>query len=296
MRCIGWWSTALLLLSGATHAGDADEFTVREILPSEADPGISRFDDANYVVSGAHGGAQQELVVFLPGTGGAARHDGVLLRTVAQQGYRVIGLTYNDKPAIVALCPDAPPACSAAVRERRIFGTHTTSLIDDKENECVAQRLTKLLQYLKAHEPEGGWSDFLVQGEPNWSRIVVSGLSQGAGMAAFIAKQREVARVVLFSSPWDYTGRRFKTLAPWLSGPSLTPPERWFGEFHRREETAALIAQAFTLLKIPPNHVLMFNLGLPANMKPNQANPYHMSTVRNTDYADAWRRLYGLSP
>jgi hypothetical protein len=32
----------------------------------------------------------------------------------------------------------------------------------------------------------------------------LAGQSQGAGMAAFIVKRQAAARVILFSSPWDF--------------------------------------------------------------------------------------------
>ena len=65
-------------------------------------------------------------------------------------------------------------------------------------------------------------------------------------MAAFIAQREKVARVILFSSPWDFqvTSGHVRTLAPWISGHSKTPPERWYGGYHEREKTADLIAQA----------------------------------------------------
>ncbi len=88
-------------------------------------------------------------------------------------------------------------------------------------------RLVKLLQYLDVQHPDEHWGDYLIGGEPNWSRIVISGHSQGAGMAAYIAKRKAVARVVLFSSPWDYV-KSSRQPAPWLSETSATPPERWF--------------------------------------------------------------------
>ena len=39
-------------------------------------------------------------------------------------------------------------------------------------------------------------------------------------MAAYIVKHKKVARVVLFSGPWDFYGYS-KQLAPWISGPSV---------------------------------------------------------------------------
>jgi len=44
-------------------------------------------------------------------------------------------------------------------------------------------------------------------GSPRWERIAVAGQSQGGGHAAFIAKARPVARVVMLSGGWDMSAR-----------------------------------------------------------------------------------------
>lgn len=68
--------------------------------------------------------------------------------------------------------------------------------------ESAVSRLTAVIRYLDRRHPKLGWAGHLTPGDrPLWPRIVVSGLSQGAGMAAFIAKRFPVNRVVLFSSP-----------------------------------------------------------------------------------------------
>jgi hypothetical protein len=85
-----------------------------------------------------------------------------------------------------------------------------------------------------------------------------------------------------------------RILAPWLSDPSATPPDRWFGEYHSREATAPEIARAFQALRIPPNHVRIFNRdlddGSPASP---EENPFHTSTVLDTGYAEDWRAMFG---
>jgi hypothetical protein len=78
--------------------------------------------------------------------------------------------------------------------------------------------------------------------------------------------------------------------------PSATPPERWFAEFHRREKTAALIAQAYQALQIPPNHIRVFALDLPSGFKVRGDNPYHSSTIKVAGYAPEWEFLFGRSP
>lgn len=270
---------------------------VQKIKPSEADPRISRFNDANYVVRDEESTAQQELVVFFPGTRGKPERSAQLLRIVASQGYRVIGLTYNDVPAIVQVCPyDPSPSCSAAVRERRVFGIDATNAVENTPAESIVQRLVRLLEYLDQNDPRRQWRSYLSGEEPEWNRIVVSGLSQGAGMAAYIAKHRSVARVVLFSSPWDYQRQRSRVLAPWLFELSATPPERWFAAYHRRENTAALLAKAYAALRIPTDHIRVFDLDLPMGMNAENENPYHGSTIKNLGYINDWKFLFGQSP
>jgi hypothetical protein len=285
-------SVGALLASQSGHAGD---LMVQEIRPSDADPSITRFNEPNFVLFDQKGAPESQLAVFLPGTDGKPSNS-VLLRLIAAQGYRVIGLEYNDDPAVVQVCPrDPDPACSGNFRRRRVFGGPGGGPVENTQAETILNRLVSLLRYLQSHDAAGRWDGYLLDGEPNWSRIVVSGLSQGAGMAAYIAKHKAVARVVLFSSPWDFQ-RSGERLAPWLTDPSATPPERWFAEYHRRENTAALIARAYQTLQIPKSNIRVFDLDLPKDMKFKSDNPYHGSTVRVPAYAPDWEFLFGRSP
>jgi predicted esterase len=268
------------------------------VKPSDTDPEIRHFDEPNYVVLKRTTSAQAQLAVFMPGTGGRPANTVQLLTVIADQGYRVIGLEYNDFPAVVEVCPHNPsPDCSGNFRRKRIFGDSTPSIVDNTPAESIVNRLVKLLEYLDRQHPEEGWRKYLTSdGAPEWSRIVVSGLSQGAGMAAYIAKHQSVARVVLFSSPWDYSVSSHM-LAPWLIEPSATPPERWFAEYHKRERTAALIAQAYAALQIPANNLQVFDRDLPPEAGRSRGdNPFHGSTIHVPAYASQWRLLFGESP
>jgi hypothetical protein len=278
---------------GITHAG---ELMTLEILPSDTDPSITRFNAPNVVVFDAEAPADSPLVVFMPGTDGKPGHAMQLLRVVGAQGYRVIGLEYDDDPAVVQVCPRNPdPSCSANFRAHRIFGGNARSPVENSQAETIVNRLVKLLGYLQQHDAAQHWDGYLLDGEPNWSRIVVSGLSQGAGMAAYIAKHKLVARVVLFSSPWDFV-RASQQLAPWIGEPSATPPDRWFAEYHRRENTAALLARSYRALQIPADHIRIFDLDLPKDMKTKSDNPYHGSTIRVSGYEPEWQFLFGKFP
>ncbi|MEP6621250.1 MAG: hypothetical protein ABJE47_18130 [bacterium] len=271
------------------------------VTPSAVDPAQRRFDEAHYVVFDPAVRPDAPLLVFMPGTGGRPLNTSEFADVAARQGYRVIGLEYVDTPAVAQVCPrDPAPACSEQVRAKRIFGDNVTSRIDDRPEESIAARLVALLSYLDRQHPAEQWGQYVKAGQPDWSRMALSGLSQGAGMAAFIAQKTPVARVVLFSSPWDNYGPR-QTLAPWVTrGAGATPADRWYAAYHARENTADVIARAYAALGIPSAHVHVFTLE-PANTR--GANPYHPSGVANGGtprkadgtpaYLDEWRAMLG---
>ena len=290
-------------LAADAHAQQRERghLIVYRIAPSTVDSSQHRFDEPHYVVFDSAVMSDAPLLVFLPGTGGRPQNASDFENLAAKEGYRVIGLEYVDEPAVVQLCPRNPdPDCSEKVRRKRIYGDDVTSLIDDRAAESIVGRLTNLLLALDRDHPNEGWSRYLDEGRLDWTRIAVSGLSQGAGMAAYIAQRTLVARVVLFSSPWDNYGRT-QVLAPWVRrGPGKTPADRWFAAYHQKEGTAALIARAYEALRIPRDHVHVLTLE-PARQV--SANPYHPSVVGNAAtpraadgtpaYLEEWRALLG---
>jgi predicted esterase len=295
---LGW-----LALAPPQGSRAVDALVTYRVLPSDTDAAITRFNDPHVVVFSPGVAPSADLLIFMPGTGGDPANVSDFLNVAASQGYRVVSLAYDDTPAVVAVCPQDPdPDCSAKVRQKRIFGDNTTTRIDDRKAESIVNRLVKLIAALDRTHPSEGWGQYLDGGAPNWSRIAVSGHSQGAGMAAYIAQKVRVARVILFSSPWDFYGRN-QELAPWVyEGPGATPPDLWFGAYHKKENTAVLIAEAYKALKIPEAHVRVFTL------EPSRkigGNPYHLSMVGNGTtprdaagapaYASEWRFLVGSS-
>jgi hypothetical protein len=83
------------------------------------------------------------------------------------------------------------------------------------------------LAYLIKQDPEAGWDEFVADGQPVWSRIVIAGHSQGSGHAAYIGKMYAVDRVLMFSGPQDYLDDLDEP-APWQTRQSATPPSRFF--------------------------------------------------------------------
>ena len=281
----------LAVVPGAAIA--SDRLAVYQAIPSEIDPAVREFDDPNIAITSPDLPQDAPLVVFMPGTGGKPGNSMDILRVIAGQEYRVIGLEYNNVPAVVQVCPRNPdPDCSAAFREMRIYGEGDGAPVSNSPEESIISRLVAMLRMLNDDHPGEGWGRYLNGDEPRWDRIVLSGLSQGAGMAAYMAKQHMVRRVVLFSSPWDYR-EPDRSLAPWLSDRSATPMDRWQAEYHEQENTADLLEAAYRRLGIPAANVHVFSRDLPPGMGRNSSNPYHGATIRDTRYADEWRVMFG---
>jgi hypothetical protein len=275
------------------------------VWPHEADPTIKRFDKPNLVLTKNGLRRTAGLLVFFPGTGGEPNDSWPFLEAGADAGYRVIGLMYDNGVSVPTTCgPQADPACSDRFREKRIFGDGVSSDIDDLPNESVVNRLVKLLEYLDTNFSDEGWGQYLSNGQPNWSRIAVSGHSQGGGVAAYIAKKRTVDRVINLSGAWDRT-EATKQWAPWITSESATPMDRWYCAYHAKESRADAMKLAYAALRVPPDHVRVLTLEPnPANKMPKGADVYHVSmsatgvTPLDADgkpaYAADWAFLVGV--
>ena len=286
------------------------------VRPRETDPRIVRFLRDHYVVYNRTVPQNGKLFVFLPGTWSRPAAYQRILNEAARAGYKAIGLEYPDDAldpsasAVGQICLRNPdPGCSARVRAVRIMGGAADGVIVAPA-DGLQNRLEKLLAYLAQQHPADGWDRFFPGGRVAWDLIAVDGHSQGAGMAAFLAKSHTVARVVLWSGPADYV-LATHSVAAWLSAPSATPPGRWYGVVHRDEAGVGTLLTAYKTLGIPGAPVIadaaipppgshQFVVTLPP--RPNPAAPVlpviagasHGSVVadRRTPLDDAGRPVY----
>jgi len=141
----------------------------------------------------------------------------------ANNGFKVINLKYENGTAAFTACGNsADMDCYTHFREEIIFGADVSETVEVDFAHSIMNRLQKLLIHLSAEHPTENWDLFLNASEEiDWSNIVVSGHSQGGGHAAFIAKEFEVERVLMFASPNDYSAF-FDSPALWLDNPSQT--------------------------------------------------------------------------
>ena len=256
-----------------------------------------------------------KLLVFMPGTRNVPASWQHLGSEAARLGYYVIGLMYQNEVEVIGVCTGSPHRdCSGNMRWEILDGTDRSTFVNVTPANSIDNRLTKLLVYLDRQFPGEEWSRFLNHGEPKWSRIVISGQSQGAGEAALIGKLRHVSRVVMFSGPPD--ARVPEEADAWVSI-GETPAAKYFALFHDHDRLVAGIRANLTAFDMerfgapvqaelgePPysgTHILFTDLkptlGYDAPNAPHQSTAKDNNTPIGPDdvplLRDAWRYLLG---
>lgn len=144
------------------------------------------------------------LVLFLPGTGATPAEYETLLEAAARQGHHILGLSYSSYPFAVSQSnvwctgQTSPSLCNEGLHESVLFGGGEGSIWEVPRNESVETRLISALA-------TAGWSSMFQAGADSvdWTRVVVSGHSQGASHAAYLSVVRPVQAAVLFSGPQE---------------------------------------------------------------------------------------------
>lgn len=177
------------------------------------------------------------LYVHLPGSGGLPEDYQETTVCAASCGYHVVNLAYPNWPAVRTLIQGSTdsrlPEC---IRRERLYGEDCTDLVEVSRADSVENRLIQLLQYNHYYHPEEGWDTFVTNGHLRWDRIVVGGHSQGAGHAAYLAKEHNLAGIIMFAGPGDFvTG---KGPAPWLYYENVTPSDRMYAFTHSLDPVA----------------------------------------------------------
>lgn len=211
---------AVCVAAGAVRAADFGiinpAYTVLTIKPSATDARITSSDVAHVVIYDRAAGSGH-ILLFLTGTGGEPPGPLRFLNAAVAHGYRVISLSYPDRPAVAQVCMGdalaSDPQCAERFRERRVYGTGAAAPIDDAPQDAIMNRFVKLLQYLVTADPKGVWNQYLNGDTPIWSRVAVSGQSQGGGMAEIhCAARGRRARCRIFGWMGSIESRKDRSL------------------------------------------------------------------------------------
>lgn len=215
------------LLIGGPQPGDTSTLA---ITPSATDPAIKAFDSPHLVYVNKQAKKRHELLVFLPGTNGKPGGTSLFCKTAADQGYDVIALAYpTDIPATIVR-QDRDPKAFENFRTEIIEGRDLSASIQVSRTDSIENRLRKALLYLEKTDPDGEWGQYLTTNDLAWSKIAVSGHSQGGGHACLIGVRHKVARIIMTGAPKDFD-RSKNAPAAWYRTPA-TPISAFFAFNH----------------------------------------------------------------
>lgn len=208
----------------------------RDISPALIDPSVTTSTEPIVAINPDAGVAPaNKLFVFLPGTSAVPSMYRLILRSGAQRGVHALGLNYPNPTPVGVLCNSSSDQdCFWNVRREIITGTDFSPLVTVGTSDSIVRRLTKALQYLRTTYPAEGWDQYLSGETPDWSKITVSGHSQGGGHAGVMSKLFPLDRAVYFASPADFS-THFNAPASWMGKASVTPANRQFGFTHLRD-------------------------------------------------------------
>jgi hypothetical protein len=221
--------TSAITASDATTAVVTREYY---IAPKVTDAAITTAL-SNHFVSVKEGATLKNvLYVFLPGTYRNPTVSKATTQKAASLGYHAIGLMYDNLVAGNPLCSTTGDVtCHSRARREVIDGIDRHPKVNVNTANSLINRLTKLLLYLNRTRPTQGWGQYLLNGKPNWSKIIVAGHSQGGAIAGVIGKYYPVKKVIMFSMVDYLTNGK---IPDWEANPANR--EKYFGLINSADE------------------------------------------------------------
>lgn len=205
----------------------------RDLSPATIDPRVDTNMQPHVAINPSPKvAAAHRLFVFLPGTEGTPDLYRLILRSGAKRGFHSIGINYPNDEAVGVLCASSvDPNCFWNVRREVITGTDSSPLVNVDGPNSIVTRLTEAIANLQQNHPDEGWGQYLAGGAIDWSKVIISGHSQGGGHAGVMTKLYALNRACYFASPADWS-LFFNAPAAWTSRPDMTATARQFGFTH----------------------------------------------------------------
>jgi hypothetical protein len=170
------------------------------VYPSTTDPAITSYNATHFVSVQTGGILKNLLFVNIPGTNRTPSQCKVIAQKAVSMGYHAISLTYPNQTAGNPLCgPTGDTTCHVRLRREVIDGIDRHPSIAITPTNSIINRLTKLLIYMNKVQPTQGWGQYIVNGQINWSKVIIAGHSQGGALAGVIGRFYPVRRIIMFS-------------------------------------------------------------------------------------------------
>lgn len=280
-----------------TYEIKANKIKTRFVLPSETDNSINKWLSPHYVTCNKNINEKPELALYFSGTSGKPSDACFFIDSLAQNASHTISLSYPNTITPWSYCQSSSNICFENFRREVLWG-FCDSIIKiqnvDKSNS-VYNRLFKLLNFLAKQYPDEGWNYFISNNEEiDWSKIIISGWSQGGGLSLFISKYYSVKRVVMFSAPSDYI-LSTKTPALWLSKPGKTNNSKIYGFATKTDETIPIdvLMSNWNILQLPGNiEIIEADTKLLDQHKLLIEKGNHGSPNFDSNYFKVWKYLF----
>jgi hypothetical protein len=205
------------------------------VKPISTDINYLSTEDSNYVVRNTTINLNK-LVLFLGGSFSSPDDYSIFCQYPATLGFDVISLSYPNNVATAPLGTSSDVLVFDKYRQEICFGTPLSAAVSVDTLNSIYTRTLKLIQYLALTYPLQNWGQYLATPTTlDWSKIIVSGHSQGSGHACYFGKNFLVERVLMFSGPNDFS-TFFNNPANWLSQTGVTPTEKHFALLHIQDE------------------------------------------------------------
>ena len=189
--------------NGISMAVSSNAVVTREyfIAPKTTEPGITHAL-SNHFASVKEGAVLKNvLYVFLPGTSRDPTGCKATTRKAASLGYHSIGLMYDNRVAGNTLCrATGDTTCHRRARLEVIDGVDRHPNVSVNNANSLINRLYKLLVYLNTIYPAQNWGQYILDGKPNWPKIIIAGHSQGGCLAGLIGKYYPIKKVIMIST------------------------------------------------------------------------------------------------
>jgi hypothetical protein len=245
---------------------------IYSIAPGITDPLISKASDNHIVCVSTDPAKKNLLYVFLPGTHRNPKGCQATVIKAATLGFHAIGLMYDNSVPVNPLCKDGTDiTCHSRARREVIDGVDRHPAVNTNKTESIINRLVKLLKYLSLRYPDQGWQQYVSGQDPDWSKIIIAGHSQGGCLAGVIGKYYPVKKVIMLSAI-DFMLN--KSVPDWEQ--IQTNREKYFGLINVKDEQVP-----FDFEKLGWKSLAMMNYGTMADAIRNSYS--HTHTLISTE-------------
>ena len=216
--------TVIFIVVATTCFSQVNTFFVH---PVQTDIGYAAEQDSHLMVRNTTTNLNK-LFLFIGGTDSSPKSYQNISYFAGGLGYDVINLSYPNTIAAMSLSDSTDSLVFNKFRQEICYGTPVSPDVSVDSLNSIYTRTVKLIQYLNTTYPTQHWDQYLLDSSTlDWSKMAVGGHSQGGGHACYFAKFNDVERVLMFSSPNDYSDY-FSNAAKWLRTPGVSSMNKHF--------------------------------------------------------------------